>query len=168
MFFRKRKSVDNDNYPEPTAATVIGADTTLDGNIETAGELRIEGSIRGSVRAGICVVDAGGNIEGEVAAGEIIIFGQVIGPVQATHVHLQNGAWVQGDITSDTIAIETGARLTGAVWQNSREPGAKQRAAPSFGELPSPFEGSLWSNGESHDLRPLLAVKPRAANGSAR
>jgi cytoskeletal protein CcmA (bactofilin family) len=165
MFFRKQKAVGNDNHPEPVATTVIGSDTAIEGNIDTAGELRIEGSVRGSIRAGTCIVEAGGVIQGEVSAADMIVYGQVIGPVQANHVHLQNGAAVEGDITSDTIAIETGARLTGAVWQNDRRQETNGRQAPGLGDLHSPF-GSLSWNDRPDDFRPLKVVKPRAVNGS--
>lgn len=166
MFFRKQKAVGNDIPAAPAAATVVGTGSVIDGNIETPGELRIEGSVRGRVKAGTCIVESGGNIEGEVDAGDVIVYGQISGPVQAVHVHLQNGSWVEGDITSDTIAIETGARLTGAVWQDSRRADPKGRAAQAFGDLPSPFASSLWNDNRDDGFRPLKTVKPRAANGS--
>jgi cytoskeletal protein CcmA (bactofilin family) len=165
MFFRKQKPVGNDNLPVAQMATVIGSGTLIEGNIDTAGELRIEGSVRGSVRAGTCIVEGAGLVEGDMSAGDVIVYGQVIGPVEATHVHLQDGATVEGDITSDTIAIETGARLTGAVWQAGRRNEPKSRNGRKFEELPPLFSESLW-NGHQEDFRPLKVVKPRAANGS--
>ena len=54
--------------------------------------------------------------------------GTVKGPIHARHIHLESGAEVEGDITTTTIAIDTGARLTGAVWQGgSRQPPARER-----------------------------------------
>lgn len=166
MFFRKQKSVGNDNRPVPAQPTFIGADTRFDGNIDTDGELHIEGEVRGSVRAGVCIIATSGIVEGEVIAGDVIVHGRVDGPLRATHVHLQPGATVEGDITSETIAIETGARLSGAVWQSARDQQPRQRAALGYGESSHLFSDSLWSSQEDDPMRPLKAVKPRAANGS--
>ena len=164
MFFRKQKSIGNDNQQEPAQPTYIGTDCSLDGNIETAGELHIEGQVRGTVRAGMCIIATSGSVEGEVIAGEVIVHGRVSGPLRASHVHLQPGAIVEGDITSGTIAIETGARLSGAVWQENQP--QQPRAAHNFAEPSALFSESLWPPREDDAFRPLKAVRPRSLNGS--
>lgn len=165
MFFRKQKSVGNDNQPVPMQPTFIGADTRFDGNIETEGELQIEGEVRGSIRAGICVIAATGSVAGELFAGEVVVHGRIEGPVRATHVHLQPGATVEGDITSETIAIETGARLSGAVWQTSHDQ-SLSRPALGYGDSSQLFSDSLWSGQADEAIRPLKTVRPRSANGT--
>ena len=164
MFFRKHKSIGNDNQQKQSQPTYIGADCSLDGNIETAGELHIEGQVRGTVRAGICIIAASGSVEGEIIAGNVIVHGRVNGPLRASHVHLQPGAIVEGDITSGTIAIETGARLSGAVWQANPE--QEPHSALTYQEPPSLFSESLWPPREDDAFRPIKAVRPRALNGS--
>lgn len=163
MFFRKQKSVGNDNSPAPVPPTYIGADTRIDGNIETESELQIEGQVRGAVRAGVCVIAASGIVEGDISAEEVIVGGRVIGPLRAIHVHLQPGAIVEGDITSETIAIETGAKLSGAVWQVNRDDQLNGRSDPTFGGLEP---GSLWTGHNDEPFRPLKTVQPRSLNGS--
>lgn len=170
MFFRKQKPVGNDNRPVASLPTQIGADTVVEGNVSSDGEILVEGTLRGTLRARICVVAATGVIEGDVIADDIVVRGRVIGPLRGDHVHLQDGAWVEGDISSATIAIDTGARLSGAVWQaeNSREP---ERTAPaaapalSYQEPPQLFGESLWGTRQDDDFRPLKTVKPRSLNG---
>jgi cytoskeletal protein CcmA (bactofilin family) len=166
MFFRKQKSAGNDNRPPPSEPTFVGADSAIEGSIETAGEVRIEGSVRGTVRASVCVISPGGKVEGEVIAEEVIVHGRVVGPLQATHVHLQSGAMVEGDISSETIAIETGARLSGAVWQTGQMEQARLAARPSFDETEGLFAEALWKDRFGGDDRPLNAVKPLASNGA--
>ena len=128
VFFRKQKSAGNDNVIEPeedSAAvmdrghfSVISAGTNMAGNIECDGDMLIEGTLRGSIRAQRLTVGLDGVIEGEVSADEVAVRGKVKGPIHARHIHLENGAEVDGDITVTTIAIDTGARLSGAVWQS--------------------------------------------------
>jgi cytoskeletal protein CcmA (bactofilin family) len=170
MFFRKQKPVGNDNRPVASQPTHIGADSVIDGNISSEGEIHVEGMLRGTLKARICIVAASGTIEGEISAEDIIIRGRVIGPLHGDHVHLQDGAWVQGDITSATIAIDTGARLSGAVWQANgaheiEPPAARSTPAIGYQEPPQLFGDSLWGNRQDEEFRPLKTVKPRASNG---
>jgi cytoskeletal protein CcmA (bactofilin family) len=163
MFFRKQKTVGNDNQAPLTPPTLIGSDSRLDGMIETEGEIHIDGIVRGVVKAGTCIVGKDGEVEGEIVADDIVVHGRVIGPLRGNHVHLQAGASVDGDITCDTIAIDNGARLSGAVWQGSEE--AEARHAPASGPRrdgsSSLFGETLWSNRPDDDFRPLKAIRPR-------
>ncbi len=169
MFFRKQKATGNDNRPATSLPTHIGADSVVEGSLVTDGEVQVEGTLRGTLKARVCIVAATGMVEGELDAEDIVVRGRVIGPLRGEHVHLQDGAWVEGDITSVTIAIDTGARLSGAVWQAGSDRNAEQdgRAVPALPyREPSPLFGdSLWGSRPDNDFRPLKAVKPRASNG---
>ena len=160
MFFRKAKPTSNDNTPLMPPPTHIGRHTTVDGLLTTEGEVQIDGTVRGSVRARMCLVDTGGTVEGDVEADEVVVRGRVVGPIRGNHVHLQEGAEVQGDIVSQTIAVDSGARLQGAVWQSE---------SPLDGQVPDShgagaqavLGGSLWSSIEDSGYRPLKAIRPR-------
>ena len=162
VFFRKQKSAGNDNRVEPVQepetivdqrhASIIAAGTNMTGNIECDGDMVIEGTLRGSVRAQRLTVGVDAMIEGEVSADEVTVRGKVKGPLHARHIHLENGAQVDGDITTATIAIDTGARLTGAVWQGGQQPPAERYA---------PISVASWDSATDNSPRPLLAVRPR-------
>lgn len=166
MFFRKQKHAGNDNLAEPAQPTFIGAETSLEGSIVSEGEVHVAGNLRGLLKAGLCLVEANGLIEGEVEADEIIVAGRIIGPLRARHVHLQPGSWVEGDITSETIAVENGAKLSGAVWQHG-EGQARNGHAPALTYDPVPKETagfqaeSLWGARPNDEYRPLKAVRPQ-------
>lgn len=169
MFFRKQKAVGNDNEPALPALTQIGADTSIDGNIETSGDLHVEGTVRGILRAGSCVIAAGGSVEGEILAVEVIVQGRMSGPIKATHVHLLDGAIVEGDIASETIAIDTGARLSGSVWQTGRREVPPLVSQERSAGAPPLFGDTAWDARQEEAYRPLKAVRPRLFNfGSAR
>ena len=167
VFFRKQKSAGNDNVIEPeedSAAvmdrghfSVISAGTNMAGNIECDGDMLIEGTLRGSIRAQRLTVGLDGVIEGDVSADEVAVRGKVKGPIHARHIHLENGAEVDGDITVTTIAIDTGARLSGAVWQGGQKPLAERYAPVSTGS---------WDSAAESGSRSLLSVRPRINGGS--
>ncbi len=164
LFFRKQKPAGNDNRVEPVPASavepghssVLSAGTSVTGNVDCDGDILIEGTLRGSLRAERLTVGLAGAIEGDVSADEVTVRGSVKGPIHARHIHLESGAEVEGDITTETIAIDTGARLTGAVWQGGQQPPAERYTPVSAGSWDTSAEGAS---------RSLLAVRPRI-NGS--
>ena len=160
MFFRKRKPISNDNTPAVSPPTYIGRNTTIEGLLSSEGEVHIDGMVRGSVRAMMCLVDTGGTVEGDVEAEEVVVRGRVVGPIRGNHVHLQEGAEVHGDIVSQTIAVDNGARLQGAVWQN-QNPLDDQVQGSQGANAHAALGGSLWSSIEDSSYRPLKAIRPR-------
>jgi cytoskeletal protein CcmA (bactofilin family) len=116
MFFKKTKTPQpkNTGNDEPS---YIARDTSFEGNVICDGEIHIDGAVRGSVRAQTCLVDAHGEIHGELVAQHVFIRGRVMGPVTGTHVSIQAGAHVEGNITHETISIENGAYVYGSMRQ---------------------------------------------------
>src|SRR3954451_18316524 len=80
--------------------SIIASDMTVVGDLETEGVVRIEGRVRGTVRAGARVlVSAGAAIEGALHSQEAVVAGQVSGAIVARErVELQRSAVVAGDI----------------------------------------------------------------------
>ncbi|HEX3275852.1 MAG TPA: polymer-forming cytoskeletal protein, partial [Gemmatimonadales bacterium] len=103
--------------------SIIASDMTVVGDLETEGVVRIEGRIRGTVRAGAQVlVSAGAVIEGDLHSQEAVVAGQVSGAIVARdRVELQATAVVSGDIHTPRIAIVEGARVTGEVKMDHSE-----------------------------------------------
>ncbi len=132
-------------------ASAVLNGTTVTGNIDCEGDILIEGTVRGSVRAQRLTVGHDGLIEGDVSADDMRVSGRVKGPIHARHIHLEEGAEVEGDITTDTIAIDTGARLTGAVWQGGQQPQSDRY---------TPITASAWDSTSTDGPR-LTAIRPR-------
>lgn len=101
-------------------ASLVGAGSTLTGDLSFAGGLRIDGTVRGAVRcadgdgAGMLVVSEQGCVEGEVHAAHVVIAGRIEGPVHATElVELQPKAKVLGDLHYRAIEMHHGAIVEG-------------------------------------------------------
>ncbi|HHN66711.1 MAG TPA: polymer-forming cytoskeletal protein [Thermopetrobacter sp.] len=96
-------------------ATVLGAETVLEGNIVTSGPLTILGTVNGAVQAAHCVIEEGGAVHGPIVAETLIIRGQVVGHICSMQVTVASSSSVEGDILNTSIAIETGAAINGKI-----------------------------------------------------
>ncbi|MGY6547828.1 MAG: bactofilin family protein [Roseinatronobacter sp.] len=125
------------------AASVLAADLVVTGNLKTSGDIVVEGSVDGDIRAHLLTVGETATIRGEIVADDIVINGRVIGRVRGLKVRLTSSAQVEGDIIHKTIAIESGAHFEGSVQrqddplQTNRE-NAAARSAPAPAPQPSP------------------------------
>jgi cytoskeletal protein CcmA (bactofilin family) len=113
MFGNKRSK------PQNRIDCLIGAGTTIEGNITFAGGLRVDGQVRGNIVAaegkpGTLVLSEQGKIEGEIRVSHVVINGAVVGPVRAAeYVELQAKANVKGDVHYKTIEMQLGAVVEG-------------------------------------------------------
>lgn len=100
-----------------TTLSIISAGTTVTGDVECGGVLKVEGRVDGSVRRARQVMLAkDGAIHGDVVADEIVVGGVVDGNVSASdRLELQPTAVVNGDISTKSIVVMEGARINGSV-----------------------------------------------------
>jgi len=110
------------------AASVLSSDLTVVGNLKTSGDVQIEGTVEGDIRAHLLTVGETATIRGEIVADDIVVNGRVVGRVRGLKVRLTSTARVEGDIIHKTIAIESGAHFEGSV-QRQEDPLATGRAA---------------------------------------
>lgn len=116
--------------------TLIAQGTEIDGDISFAGELEVQGLVRGCIRAReggkarVRVVEAGA-VEGEIHAPEVLINGRVTGDVHAAeHVELAAKAEVDGDVYYQFVEMVRGARINGKlIHAQAASPGAAPAVA---------------------------------------
>ena len=102
--------------PEPS---FLGRNCVFEGNITCDGELHIDGTVRGTVQAGMCVIDEAGVVHGSVSGDVVHVRGRVLGPIQASSVFIHAGAHVEGEVFNNTISIENGAYVYGSIRHNT-------------------------------------------------
>jgi cytoskeletal protein CcmA (bactofilin family) len=93
--------------------SVIGPDLCVLGNLESPGEVQIDGEVQGDVLAGRIVVGVQGHITGTLVADEIVIGGNVQGSVRGNRVTFQSGSRIEGDVAHRSLSIEQGAYFEG-------------------------------------------------------
>jgi cytoskeletal protein CcmA (bactofilin family) len=161
MIFRRlgrKKSNGDAAAHEASGPSLITRDVVIDGNLVTAGELHVDGTIRGNVRARSCVIDMHGLIEGEIVAEEIFVRGRCIGPMRGVHVHLHAGAHVEGDVINESIEIENGAYIYGSIRRSEDPLSEPSMVAPYHPPYPSAIE---FSGDEDDVYRPVKVIRPR-------
>jgi len=125
--------------PAPSApkakppASVLSQDLHVTGNIKTTGDIQVEGTVEGDIRAHLLTIGETATIKGEVIADDIVINGRIIGRVRGLKVRLTATARVEGDIIHKTIAIESGAHFEGSV-QRQDDPLASGAKKPTAAE----------------------------------
>ena len=113
MFFKKANKIDS------RIDTLVGAETSIEGDLHFNGGLRVDGAIRGSVSEqygtpSTLILSEHGKIEGAVTAAKIVINGKVIGPVKSSHfIELQTKARITGDLYYKSLEMHTGAVIEG-------------------------------------------------------
>jgi cytoskeletal protein CcmA (bactofilin family) len=116
------------------APSVIGADLTITGNLESKGEVQIEGDLQGDVHAAKIVIGERARITGSLTADEIVIRGAVQGSIRGNSVTFQSSSHVEGDVYHKSLAIEQGAFFEG----KSRRTDDPMSVPRTNGSMPPP------------------------------
>lgn len=109
----------SESKPQSRIDTLIGAGTTITGDISFSGGLRIDGEVNGNVhatadQAAALVISEQARINGEVSVAHLVINGTVVGPVVSSgFLELQGKARVTGDVQYHSIEMHLGAVVEG-------------------------------------------------------
>jgi cytoskeletal protein CcmA (bactofilin family) len=140
------------NFSASSATTLVSQDAEIIGDIKFAGNLDIEGTVRGNIIAesgkdAVVRIVEKGLVEGEIHAPSVIINGTVKGDVHSSkHLELAAKARVQGNVQYTLVEMAVGAEVNGALKHASdapaREPAKRESVAadamPGHGATPQP------------------------------
>lgn len=103
--------------PVEAVLSIVAAGMTITGDVQTAGVLKVDGEINGSITgARQVLLGRGGVVRGNVLGGEVVVGGSVEGSVSAVErLELQSTASVNGDIETRSIVVIEGAKINGMV-----------------------------------------------------
>ena len=118
MFNGKTKS---DNFslggetPVSASASLIGAGTTMKGDITSNGDLRIDGVLVGNIHCSAkVVIGANGVVEGDINGQTADIMGKVTGTIKVKDLlQLKGGSHLNGNIQATKLQIEPTANFNG-------------------------------------------------------
>jgi len=114
MFTNKNETM---KKTETTAAVnMIGVGTIITGDIVSKGDIRIDGTLKGSVNTeGKVVLGREGMIEGDVICKDADISGTIKAKITVSQLlSLKTTAKLNGDIITNKLSIEPGAAFSGS------------------------------------------------------
>ena len=110
--------------------SLLDVNLAVTGDLQTAGSLRIEGRLEGSIlKADSVVIGVGASISGDVHAREVVLGGTLTGNIHASErVELQATAVVTGDVHTVSVLIQEGGVVNGRVIMSPPAPDSGRRS----------------------------------------
>lgn len=96
-------------------SNTIGKGTVIEGNIETFGNIRIEGKVVGDVKTkSKLVLGPSSKVHGNILAQNAEVEGELKGNIEITEILiLKPTAIIHGDILTNKLIVESGAAFNG-------------------------------------------------------
>ena len=126
--------------------TIVGATAKLEGNVISAGSLRIDGQVKGQINAdGDVSLSPQSQVEADIRAQNVTVAGRFKCNILVKgKAHLARGGRIDGNITSKTLVVEEGGIFHGqsimdaaaASGSPSEKAGPASSAAPKQEEKP--------------------------------
>jgi cytoskeletal protein CcmA (bactofilin family) len=113
MFNSKSKT--SFDAAQGNASTMIGAGTTITGDLESSGDIRIDGTLKGNLKGKAkIIVGADGKVEGNIEGLQADIMGHVTGTIKVQELLILHGkTQVNGDIYAGKLQVEPTAVFNG-------------------------------------------------------
>ena len=105
------KGTDSDS----SGINIIGYGTEIQGNVNTTGDIRVDGKITGDFSSSQkLVIGQSGWVEGGIYCRDCDVSGKVVGNIKVDEtIVLQSTADIVGDIAARNLVIEMGAQFSG-------------------------------------------------------
>ncbi len=96
-------------------STMIGVGTTINGDLESNGDIRIDGILKGNLRGKAkIIIGTDGVVEGNIEGLQADIMGHVIGNIKVQELlYLHGKTEVHGDIYAGKLQVEPTALFNG-------------------------------------------------------
>lgn len=138
MFSKSSKGsgsiVESQPVVKSSAPSIISSDLKIVGDLNSDGEVQIDGTIDGDIRTKSLLVGETANITGEIVADMVHVHGTINGQIKSRSVNLAKTAHVVGDILHEDLAIETGAFLEGHCKRMAQEKAAAEEKLNVLGK----------------------------------
>ena len=131
--------------------TIVGAGARLEGNVVSAGSLRIDGQVKGQINAdGDVSLSPQSQVEADIRAQNVSVAGRFKGNILVKgKAVLARGGRVDGNITSKTLVVEEGGIFHG---QSIMDGGATQ-AQPSGQQKPGEQASKAEPSGATEQVK---------------
>lgn len=121
IFFNTLKDK-NKGKQNPKVITTLALGLEIKkGKLDTEGEVVVDGSYEGAIRAGMgVIIGVEGRVEGRIEARKIILRGEIMGEVECDEIEVMDGAKITGEITTGNFIIGNGGIFEGIIKKKSK------------------------------------------------
>ena len=160
MFSKTRKStgavVESNPVVKSSPPSIISADLKIVGDLNSNGEIQIDGAVDGDIRTKSLLVGETARIKGEIVADTVFVHGSISGQIKSRSVNLAKTAHVVGDILYEDLVVDAGAFLEGHckhVVEKKEQPDAEINVVGKDDPAPHPDKarekGTMESKGNA-------------------
>jgi cytoskeletal protein CcmA (bactofilin family) len=130
--------------------TIVGVGARLEGNVVSAGNLRIDGQVKGQINAdGDVTLAPQSQVEADIRAQNVSVAGRFHGNIVVKdRAHLARGGRIAGNITSKTLVVEEGGVFHG---QSIMDAGASSGSSSPSGQAASQSGGAATGEKKGPD-----------------
>lgn len=98
-------------------SSYIDPESTVEGTLRTDHDLRVEGSVSGTIQCdGVLMVAEGALVDAEIDAASIVVAGEMSGTVRCRgRLEIRSSGIVRGDVQTGALVIHEGARYEGQI-----------------------------------------------------
>lgn len=127
MFGSKSEEGNQKGKPGGNLHNHFGEGTVVHGEVRSPNNIRVDGVIVGTVQSDArIIIGSNGKVEGDIICENADVSGKVYGKVEVKDLlQLTRTALIEGDIISDKLVVEAGAKFTGTCNMSVKAQGAK-------------------------------------------
>jgi cytoskeletal protein CcmA (bactofilin family) len=116
MFSNNPKEKVKQEEAASNSSSIIGKGTSVEGDLNTVGNIRIEGDVKGNVTCQAKIaLGQSSYVEGTVLAQNAEIAGEIQGSIEVAELLiLRPSAVIHGDIVTNKLVVESGATFNGS------------------------------------------------------
>ena len=121
------------NIEESDADTLLSDDMSFEGSMKVSRPAMIKGKMTGKIESDSNVfIEKEADVKADIKANELSVKGNLSGSVQASVIEMGSSAVFSGDITAQSLAMESGCTFNG-----SSKIGTAPNAEPASEEAPA-------------------------------
>ena len=93
----------------------ISSDVTIDGDIKGTSIIIVDGTVNGNIQSEAVIIDAEGNVKGNIIAKKFVNEGSIDGKVSAEEAELKVGSSSKISLITKKLSVEPSAALSGKI-----------------------------------------------------
>lgn len=140
----KKNKMTKSTEPDSSAINILDSGTIIQGDLQSAGKLRIDGKVIGTITAkDKMILGQNGIVEGEVNCKSAEISGRVKGTLVVKELLTLNAsANIEGDVYTRKLAIEPGAIFNASCRMTDTPESTAGKKSPTYETEKKPQEAS--------------------------